>query len=225
MTATYAPPAPMPAGRPRGLRALIAMSAMIGALFLVGNSVFAALDATASNPSAHGISSGTLKLDLTNNGVGFGTAIADMAPGDQARRYVTLTNSGSLAGKDLKLAAAAAAGSKLTTDGTNGLQVTIDRCTVAWTPATNTCGGTTSSALAQTSFQTLIAAGSPGTALSGLSSITVGQVIYLRFTFLLPDQAETTVNGVLPSGTIQGLTANMTWTFDEVQRTATDTSA
>ena len=79
--------------------------------------------------------------------------------------------------------------------------------------------------MAQTSFQTLIAAGSPGTALSGLSSITVGQVIYLRFTFLLPDQAETTVNGVLPSGTIQGLTANMTWTFDEVQRTATDTSA
>lgn len=225
MTATYAPADPAPTGRPRGFRALVATSAMIGALFLVGNSVFAALNATASNPSAHTITSGTLKLALTNNGVGFGTTISDMAPGDQVRRFVTLQNNGTLEGKDLALAASVGAGSKLTTDGTYGLKLTIDSCSVAWDASTNTCGGTTTSRLASTSFLTLIGATAPGTTLSGFSSITAGQSIYLRFTFLLPDQAETTVNGVLPSGTIQGLTAAMTWTFNEVQRTATDTTA
>lgn len=189
---------------------------------MVGSSVFAALDATASNPAAQGITSGTLKLEMTNNGVGFGSAISDMAPGDQVRRFVTLANSGTLDGADLTLQATVAVASKLTTDAVKGLHVAVDSCTVAWTPGTNVCGGSTVSVLASTAFSAVIA--SPAT-LTGFASITAGAPVYLRLTFLLPDQAETTTNGTLPLNTIQGLTANMTWTFREVQRTAVNSSA
>ena len=41
----------------------------------------------------------------------------------------------------------------------------------------------------------------------------------------LPNQNETTTNGTLPVGTIQGLNASITWTFSEAQRTATTTNS
>jgi hypothetical protein len=70
-------------------------------------------------------------------------------------------------------------------------------------------------------------------ALSGLSSSTPatlvagqlakGTVLHLQISLTLPNQTETTVNGNLPANTIQGLSAALTWTFNEAQRTATTT--
>ena len=54
--------------------------------------------------------------------------------------------------------------------------------------------------------------------------IANGTVFRLKFTLLLPDQDETTTNGVIasPSTSIQNATTAMTWTFREVQRTVSD---
>ena len=41
----------------------------------------------------------------------------------------------------------------------------------------------------------------------------------------LPDQSETTTNGTLPAGTIQGLSASLTYTFAETQRDATTSNS
>jgi hypothetical protein len=225
MTATYAPPAPTSAGRPRGFRALIATSAMIGALFLVGNSVFAQLNATASNPSAQSINSGTLILTMTKNGAGFDSLIEKMAPGDKVARFLQLDNAGKLAGKDLTLAATLGeTATKLANDGTNGLQVVVDSCASAWTGVTSwqgTCSGGSTTVLTTT----LNALRTAPVALTGFSNIAAESSIYLRVTITLPDQAETSTNGTLPPSTIQGLTQTVTWTFAEVQRTATNTAS
>lgn len=52
-----------------------------------------------------------------------------------------------------------------------------------------------------------------------------GTVDHLQISLVLPNETETTVNGVLPGSTIQGLSASLTWTFTEAQRTATTTTS
>ena len=78
----------------------------------------------------------------------------NIAPGDTIQRAVTLTNTGTLDLANVVLTTNAATSSLLDTDPTNGLQVTIQKCSVAWTesafPYTYTCGGTTSTVLAST---------------------------------------------------------------------------
>ena len=49
--------------------------------------------------------------------------------------------------------------------------------------------------------------------------------MHFRVSVKLPDQNELVTNGALPSGTVQGLTAGITWTFGEAQRTPSITNA
>lgn len=55
--------------------------------------------------------------------------------------------------------------------------------------------------------------------------IARGAVTNLQVSVRLPDQTETTVNGALPNSTIQGKTANLTYTFTETQRSAATTNS
>jgi hypothetical protein len=57
------------------------------------------------------------------------------------------------------------------------------------------------------------------------SSVAAGSTVKLQLALSLPDQTETTVNGVRPAGSIQGLSAALTWTFSETQRLATTTGS
>jgi hypothetical protein len=189
-------------------------------LAVTGAGVFAALSATAFNSSAQTISSGTLKLVYADNGNGFSTSITNMAPGDVVNRYVDLTNTGTLAGKNLTLSAADSGSSLLSSDATKGLHVTVTSCSTVWVPLTGACTlGTTSVLLNNVAVSSLVSA--PSTVVSG----AVASGYQLQFKITLPDQSETTQNGTLPGGTIQGLTANMTWTFGESQRDATTTNS
>lgn len=63
----------------------------------------------------------------------------------------------------------------------------------------------------------------PTTLVAG--TIAAGSALNLQVSLTLPDQNETTTNGTVPVGTIQGLTAALTWTFTESQRTATTTGS
>jgi hypothetical protein len=191
-----------------------------------GFGVWAGLDATASNTSPQSISSGTLSLTLGNNGTGFSSAISNLAPGDVVNRYVDLTNGGNLDAKNLTLQVTATGSSTLITDGTSpatkALTVAVSACSTSWTASTGVCSssGTVTSLLSAT---TLSALSSATSLVSG--SIPSGTVEHLKIAVQLPDQTETTTNGTAPTTTIQGQTANLTYTFDEAQRTATTTNS
>jgi hypothetical protein len=189
--------------------------ALAGSTSLISSAVFSALSTSAFNTTPQPISSGTLSLTYADVGQGFGTAITGIAPGDTVNRFISLTNGGTLAGKDLTLRISAAAATILTTDASKGLQISVTGCTVAWTPATGVCSGSTTSLLASTPAPTLIS-----TPQALVSAVSAGEVLNLRIGVSLPDATETTTNGVPPVGTVQGLTADITWTFDAVQRTA-----
>lgn len=203
----------------------IVAAAALGGTALVSSSVFASLSATATS-TAQSVTTGTLKLTSADAGNGFTTAISNMAPGDVQNRYVTYTNSGLLDAQGLNLSIADTGASLLTTDGTKGLQVTVTGCSVAWTTATGVCGGTTASVagtdlLASTSLFGLKT--TPGVINSG--AITAGTIKYYKFAIAMPNTVETTLNGVLPGGTVQGLSASITWTLTENQKAAVTTNS
>jgi len=212
-----------PAWRP------LAVAVAGGALLVTtGFGVWATLSATAFNTTPQAISSGTLKLQLANNGNGFSTAITDMAPGDQVNRFVDLTNGGTLDAQGLTLGVAAAPNNALVTDGvggvtTKGLRVSVSQCSTSWNTSTAVCtgSGTVTPLLTSVPLSTLVA--TPSSLISG--AIPATTVAHLQVSVVLPDQAETTVNGTAPTNSIQGLTTNVTWTFTEAQRTATNTSS
>jgi len=182
----------------------IVASASIGGAALVSSSVFASLTAVASNTSGGSVTTGTLSLTQAPSVVvgmtgGFTTAVTAMAPGDVIKRY------------------AAAPSTALTTNGTAGLQIEINKCSVAWT-ATGVCSGANTTALASTPALTLASAQT-----FTPSALTSGAISHLQIVITLPTGSEVTTNGVTPVGTVQGLTTALTWTFTETQRTATTT--
>lgn len=208
-------------------RAAILLAAGIGGLVLIVTTVYATLSAQAYNTTPTSTSAGTLSLIQADNGHGFTTPIDKMAPGDTVYRYVKYTNNGNLDAQDLKLSLADSVNSVLTTDATRGLSVTVTQCSVAWTPASGACGGTSTSlgtstavALKTTPLALAVVPTTPAGA-----NILAGQEINLRFAITLPDTNETTVNGVPPANTVQGKTAALTWTLTEAMRNTTTTTS
>ena len=200
-------------------RVTLAAGVAIAGLVLTGMAVYAGLNANATNTTPQAVSSGTLKLTYADNGAGFTSVAAKMAPGDVVNRYVDLTNGGSLDGQTLTLAAVDSVGSRLSTDATQGLQVSVTDCSGSWNAATGACTGTTGTPV------TGSLASMATTPLSLASNVTNGATLHYRVSVTLPDQNETVTNGTLPTGTIQGLSADITWTFNELQRTATTTNS
>ncbi|MFC7850166.1 TasA family protein [Arthrobacter sp. NPDC057388] len=206
-------------------RLLAAFAVGAAGLAITGGGVYAALNATASNTTAQSASSGVLSLTMTNNGVGFSQGVSNLAPGDVVNRYVTLTQGADLAGKDLTLAVADATPTLLTTDATKGLHVTVTQCVGGdWTvTGAGSCTGTGATTQVLATNVALNTLASTPAALS--TSVAAGSTVKLQLALSLPNQNETTVNGVAPTGTIQGLSSALTWTFGETQRTATTTGS
>ena len=197
----------------------------IATLVTSGIGVLATLQAEASNVTPQAATSGTLKLALSNNGAGFSQGITNMAPGDTVNRYVTLENTGTLDGKTLTLQTAATGTANLINDGaspstTKALTLAITACTVAWAPTTGECDGTTSSLLTPI---VLSSAATAQTLISG--AVNSGDNVHLKVSIVLPDQDETTVNGVLPTNTVQGGSVNLTHTFGISQRNIQTTNS
>lgn len=195
-------------------------AAAIGAtgLALTGAGVYAALTAQATNTTPQAVSSGTLSLRMAAGAgsAGFSSAISNLAPGDTVNRYIDLDNDGSIAAQGLTLGLADSATSRLTTDATNGLQVTVKSCPVPW--AAGICA--TPSTLLTTSASAL-----KTTAGSLISGPVPSGVQHLQVSVALPDITEVTVNGAPPANSIQGLSANLTWTFTQSQRAVSTTNS
>lgn len=205
---------------------MVATSVFAGSLILVaGTSVFAGLNATVSASQVD--SAGTLILSTANNGAGFSQAISNLAPGDVVNRYVTLTNSGTLDSQSLGLSIASSGSSTLITDGvapaTNkALTVTVLSCTGGiWNTATGVCSGTTNTEIAETS----LSAFTTQKVFSVSPALAAGATSTLQIRTKLPDQNETTVNGVLPAVTVQNGSVTLSYLFNQAQLAGATTNS
>ena len=200
---------------------VVAVSATISTT-AVSSSALATITATSFNTPDQSISTRSLILDApVNNGAGFDTITA-MSPGTPVLRYVNYKNSGSDSGTALTLQVVAnPSNTTLSTDATNGLHITVDRCTVAWTSSNNSCGGSTTTILSETALSVLASATSlahsGSNTATGITSLASGEYFYVRYTISLPSNSEEAQNGVLPNGTIQNLNTGLKWTLKELQ--------
>jgi hypothetical protein len=205
-----------------------AATGLIGVSMLVitGTGVLASLNATTSNATPQSVDSGTLALTMsdTKSSAGFSTSISNLAPGDVVNRYIDLRNSGTLDAQGLTLAIAATGTRSLITDGTapvttKALQVTVNSCSVAWDQTKGVCSGDAGTTqIAPTTLSKLAASQSLTT-----DSLKAEEELHLQVQVNLPDQDETTVDGVQPAATVQGGAVALTYTFFVGQRTATIT--
>ena len=207
------------------LKVTIVVAAAVGGTGMVASNVFAALTATATNTTGGQVQTGTLKLELANSSVpgitsGFTSAINAMGPGDTVNRYVELRNTGNLDGLNPTLLLVTSDTNTLVESTTAGLQITITGCSIAWTSG-GICNETSTAVLGQTPVKTL----KTSAQLLTLRTNSAGVTHYLKITTFLPAGSENILNGVIPSTSILGQTATLTWTFVTEMRTATNTNS
>jgi hypothetical protein len=200
----------------RKARTVVAASFGVGALAIAGAGVYAGLNAVTNGTQA--VSSGTLKLvNVAGTGSGgFGLTYSDLAPGDAQNTYVDVTDTGTIAARNLVLGVTGTGATALTTDATRGLHITLQSCALPW--VAGVCASPTT--VINNAAVTTLAA-TPASVVSG--AVTKNSAYHYKITTTLPDSSETTTNGTLPGSTIQNLSTTLTFTFDEAQRAATTT--
>lgn len=196
---------------------ILASAALIGAAASVaGLGTYGAFTSTTS--ASETVSSGTVMIALGASGTAanrLDVAATGILPGDTVQRAVTLTNSGSQDLSAVTLTTTATTSSVLDTDAANGLQMTVDRCSVAWTESAVSGGGYTYACTGGTTSTVLASRAIVGSNLSlaNLASVAAGQTDNLRVTVGLPAAA---------GNDFQGKSSTVAFAFTGLQRTATD---
>ncbi len=193
-------------------KVLLTLAVLAAAATAVGAGTYASFTAsTTAGPLS--VTSGTQALSVPGAGATNRMTVnaTGIVPGDVMQRVVNLQNTGNQNLASITLTTNASTSSLLDTDTTNGLQLVVDKCSVAWTEAgsapayTYTCGGSTSSVLATTPV-----IGS-AMALTNLSATTAGSTDNLRVRLTFPAGA---------GNTLQGLSSTINFTFNGAQRAA-----
>lgn len=206
-------PFPRTLTRTTSRKLLTSLTAVSVAAGVAGLGTFAAF--TSSTSASQDVSTGTVTAAIGAAGTADNRLTINasgIAAGDTIQRAVKLSNAGSLAWASAALTTNATVSSLLDTDVTNGLQMVVDSCSVAWTesvgtPYTYTCSGTTTSRIA-----TRAVIGS-SMSLGSLASLAPAGVDYLRVTLTLPSAAD---------NTFQNKTSTINFTFAATQRAATN---
>lgn len=198
----------------RKRKTLLSLSILGLAGAIAGLGTFATFTSTTSATQSIASGSATLTLGVTGASTNrLNVTASGLVAGDTVQRSADLINPGPSNLGPITLSTTASPSSLLDTDTTNGLQMAIDTCSLAWTetgtsaPFTYTCSGTTSSVLASSP---VIGA---NLALSNLTATTAGNTDHLRVTLTLPSGA---------GNTLQGLSSTITYTFNGAQRAATN---
>jgi hypothetical protein len=193
---------------------VLASTALVAAAASVaGLGTYGAFTSTTS--ASETVASGTVNVALGATGAAnrLSVAATNLVAGDTVQRAVTLSNTGNQNLSAITLTTAATPSSKLDTDAVNGLQLTVDACSVPWTEAgtspafTYTCSGTVTQVLAP---RAVVGA---NMALAGLNSVTSAAADNLRVTVTLPAAAD---------NSFQGLSSTVGFSFTGTQRTATN---
>ena len=161
-----------------------------------------------TTPIATTIASGTLDIDVTQQGFTVPATTSNFVPGDSLTRAVNLVNLGSSALGSVTLTSSVATPSVLTTDTTNGLQLSVKACSVPYTQ-----GGTSSAATYTCSGTERLLGQGPAVStmtLSNPAALNAGGTDYLTFAISLPTSAD---------NTFQGKSAALSLTFTGTQRT------
>ncbi len=217
-------------------RIALSIALLLGAAAaLIGGAFATFTDSVTAGPQA--ITSGTVKLAVGPvNDVA--TGATNIAAGDTIAREADLNSTGgTIANKEITLKFSAAPTSLLDTDPTNGLQVSVKACSVAWTrkvetppPAFKyTCSGTESTVkIGGAETASVSSLETTAGALTPLNSLGAGGQDYLVFTLTLPSTAPGNVGKVpVCSGTsggteatedLQGCSSTLTYAFQATQR-------
>ena len=163
-----------------------------------------------STPVATTIQSGTLNIDVTQQGFAVPVTTAGFVPGDSLTRAVNLVNSGNVALGSVNLGTTVGTPSVLTTDVTNGLQLAVKSCSVPWTQA----GTATAATYSCTGTERVLASGPAvsNLTLNNPASLAAGATDYLTFAVSLPTTA---------GNSFQGQSAALSLVFTGTQRTGT----
>ncbi|MBB3082827.1 TasA family protein [Geodermatophilus sabuli] len=165
-----------------------------------------------TTPITTQVTAGSVDINLAEAGASIPVTTTDFLPGDSMSRAVTLSNDGDSALSSVNLAVTTSTkpASVLTTDTTNGLQLALKSCSVAWTQGgtaaapTYTCSGTQ-----RTIGEGPVVNNFP---LSDPASINPRGKDHLVFTISLPHGA---------GNEFQKQSAALSLTFSATQRTAT----
>lgn len=193
-------------------KVLLSISALGVSAGIAGLGTFATFTSTTS--ASQTATSGTMTIALGATGASTNRLTVNatgLVPGDTVQRSFDLSNTGSGAFSAVALTSTASPSSLLDSDATSGLQMVVDRCSVAWTesgvsPAfTYTCSGLTTTIIASRAI-----IGS-NLNMAGLSALTSGGTDHLRLTLTLPSTA---------GNTFQGITSTVTYAFTATQAAA-----
>jgi predicted ribosomally synthesized peptide with SipW-like signal peptide len=196
-----------------GRKLLLTLGALGVAGALAGMGTFATFTATTS--ASQTVSSGTVVIALGNTGASTNRLTVNasgLVPGDTIQRSFDLSDTGSQDLASIALTTTASPSSLLDTDATNGLQMVIDRCSVAWTESGSSPAFTYSCSGATTTIVTSRAVIQSSLSLAGLSALTAGGTDHLRLTLTFPSSA---------GSTFQGLSSTLTYSFLGTQRAGT----
>jgi Camelysin metallo-endopeptidase len=191
---------------------------VVGSLAVIGTAAAVAGLGTYGNftdsttPMNTTVATGTLSINLAQPAGAYAipVSVTGLVPGDSITRAVNLVNDGDLAMSSISVVSAATASSILTTDATNGLQLSVKACSVPWTQ-----GGTASApsySCSATERTVLNAPVVSNAQLSSPASLTPGGTDYLTFSISLPTTAD---------NTFQGKSAGLSLSFTGAQRTGT----
>jgi len=196
-----------------GRKLLLTLGALGVAGALAGMGTFATFTATTS--ASQSVSSGTVVIALGNTGASTNRLTVNasgLVPGDTIQRSFDLSNTGSQDLASIALTTSASPSSLLDTDGTNGLQMVIDRCSAAWTESGSSPAFTYSCSGSTTTIVTSRAVIQSSLGMAGLSALTSGGTDHLRLTLTFPSSA---------GATFQGLSSTLTYSFLGTQRAGT----
>jgi hypothetical protein len=191
---------------------LLSVGALGAAAGIAGLGTFGTFTSTTS--ASHSVGSGRVVIELGATGAATNRLTVNatgIVPGDTIQRSFDLLNSGDQPLASISLASRATTSSLLDQDVNNGLQMTIDRCSVPWTesgtsPAfTYTCPGTVSAAL---STRPVIAT---DVAVAAAAALSAGGTDHFRLKLAFPSSAP---------NSMQGLTSVIEYSLTGTQRTA-----
>ena len=181
-------------------RKIAASVTLLAAAAVVGTYATLSDSTSASRP----VSAGTVDLQL--NGSATNQTIGTMttgAPGDSITRTVSVENNGTRAFADVLLTTEGP--SNALTAATSGLQMVVDKCSVAWTgaDAAATCGGTVTPVIASTDVV--------GSNRSLSLALSPSAAAHMRIKLTLPSSYDDNT----------GVSNATRFTFDALQQTAT----
>ena len=170
-------------------------------------------DWTTTTNASQAVVVGTVAISLGADGTpnNLSVPISGVLPGDRIERLVTLSSGTADLGSVTLTTSAGLPASALTTDTTNGLQLTVESCSQPWSgsSAPYTCDAPGAAK------KTVLASGpiiGVNRSLTGLNALKAEGKDYLKFSAVLP--------GTAP-GSFQGAASTVTFAFTATQRAAT----